>query len=386
MLSIRSIATRAAHKSKQTLQHIHKKNNFPPQTQNRPYTDMRSDTITKPTPTMLSQALTAPLGDDVFSEDPTVHALQDYTASKFNKQAALWLPSGTMANLTAIMAHCHERAGELICGKESHLTLWEGGNMSNIAHVHPRQVTEHPNGTLDLQQVRDVWRTDDDDHYAKTAVVCIENSHNMLGGAAIDAAYITSLGTLAQELKVGVHIDGARIFNASVSLDTPVDQLCQGADSVSVCMSKGLGAPMGSMLVGSKDLIRLAKRARKRLGGGTRQVGVVASMGLYAMQHHVERLGEDHERAKRIAVALYENGFYQPQSGDVDTNIVYFGLPEACSLSIEEFVSVLKEEYGVLVGYGYSRGGKLFRVCTHLDVDDDGVDRAIEGLLTVGKR
>lgn len=143
---------------------------------------------------------------------------------------------------------------------------------------------------------------------------------------------------------------------------------------------------MGSMLVGSKEFIRLAKRARKRLGGGTRQVGVVAAMGMYAIENNVNRLREDHIRAKRIATALKNNGFYQPQDGDVETNIVYFGLPDDCSLSIEEFATTMKEEYGVLVGYGYSKGGKLFRVCTHIDVDDDGVDRAIDGMISLGQR
>ena len=346
---------------------------------------MRSDTLTKPSKEMLSTVLGTPLGDDVFSEDPTVNKLQEMTADMFGKEDALWLPSGTMANLAAVMAHCHERASEIICGKESHITLWEGGNISNIGNVHPRQVEEDKTGKLDFDDIRDQWRLDNDDHFAKTALICIENSHNMHGGAALGKAYIDSLGDLAKELGVGVHIDGARIFNAAVSLGTPVNELCQGADSVSICMSKGLGAPMGSMLVGPKEIVRLAKRARKRLGGGTRQVGVVAAMGMYAIENNVQRLEEDHERAKRIAINLRDSGFYQPQDGNVDTNIVYFGLPEDCSLSIEEFVAALKNEYGVLVGSGYSKGGKLFRVCTHLDVNDSDVDRAIEGLINVGR-
>lgn len=348
--------------------------------------DMRSDTLTKPSKEMLSTALTAPLGDDVFSEDPTVNKLQDKTADLFNKEAALWLPSGTMANLVAVMAHCHERASEMIVGKESHLTLWEGGNISTIAGVNPRQVLENNVGKMDLEDVKDVWRLDNDDHFAKTALVCIENSHNMMGGSALDKEYIYELGSLAKELNIKVHIDGARIFNAAVSLQTPVSDLCESADSVSICLSKGLGAPMGSMLVGSKEFIRLARRARKRIGGGTRQAGVVAAMGMYAIENNVDRLAEDHERAKRIAIALKDNGFYQPQDGHVDTNIVYFGLPTDCKLSKEEFTRVLKDEYGVLVGYGYSRGGELFRACTHIDVDGKDVDHAIESILAVQAR
>ena len=209
----------------------------------RRYTDLRSDTVTRPCPAMLAAATSAPLGDDVLGEDPTVNRLQDATAARFGKDAALWLPTGTQANLAAIMAHCHERAGEAIVGKESHIALWEGGNVATVAGVHPRQVAEDRMGRLDLDDVRDAWRLDDDDHLAKTALVCVENSHNMHGGAALDKAYLDSLGVLARDLGIRVHVDGARIFNASVSLGTPVGDLCAGADSVSVCLSKGLGAP-----------------------------------------------------------------------------------------------------------------------------------------------
>eukprot|EP00979_Chaetoceros_neogracilis_P004834 scaffold840_cov257-Chaetoceros_neogracile.AAC.9 len=350
------------------------------------FVDCRSDTLTKPSKAMLSTALTAPLGDDVFSEDPTVNKLQEMTANLFEKEDALWCPSGTMTNLVAIMAHCHERATEIIVGKESHLTLWEGGNVATIAGVHPRQILENSFGKFDLEDVRDVWRLDDDDHFAKTALVCIENSHNMMGGSALEKAYIDELGTLTKELDIGMHIDGARIFNAAISLDTPVSELCESADSVSVCLSKGLGAPMGSVLVGTKEFIRLARRARKRLGGGTRQAGVIAAMNIYAIENNVERLADDHERAKRIAIALKDNGFYQPQNGNVQTNIVYFGLPKECRVSKEEFTRILKDEFGVLVGYGYSRGGELFRVCTHIDVDDKDVEHLIQSILTVQSR
>lgn len=208
----------------------------------------------------------------------------------------------------------------------------------------------------------------------------------MMGGCALDKQYIDSLGELAKDLKLGVHIDGARIFNASISLGTPVGELCEGANSVSICLSKGMGAPMGSLLVGDKEFIRLARRARKRLGGGTRQVGVVAAMGLFAIENNVDRLADDHFRASKIAKALHENGFHQPQNGKVDTNIVYFALPDSCSLSKEEFAMRLKKEYGVLVGYGYSRGGNLFRACTHMDVNDRDVDHTIESLLQLASK
>jgi threonine aldolase len=203
----------------------------------------------------------------------------------------------------------------------------------------------------------------------------------MCGGSVLDKEYIDSLGDLAKDLKIALHIDGARIFNACVALGISPATLCKSADTVSICLSKGLGAPMGSVLVGSKETIRLARRARKRLGGGTRQVGVVAAQGLYAVENNIHRLAEDHYRAKAIAKVLYENGFYQPQNGDVQTNIVYFGLPRNCSLTTKEFADRLKRDCKVLIGSGYSKGGNLFRICTHLDVNNEDVEIAINGIV-----
>lgn len=330
---------------------------------------------------MLRTSISAPLGDDVFDEDPTVHKLQDHLADMFGKESALWFPTGTQTNLAAIMAHCHERASEIIVGKDAHVTLWEGGNISTIAGVHPRQIAEDTFGRLSFDEIRDQWRDDSDDHWAKTALVCIENTHNMCGGSVVDKEYIDSLGDLAKDLKIALHIDGARIFNACVALGISPATLCKSADTVSICLSKGLGAPMGSVLVGSKETIRLARRARKRLGGGTRQVGVVAAQGLYAVENNIHRLAEDHYRAKAIAKVLYENGFYQPQNGDVQTNIVYFGLPRNCSLTTKEFADRLKRDCKVLIGSGYSKGGNLFRICTHLDVNNEDVEIAINGIV-----
>ena len=198
--------------------------------------------------------------------------------------------------------------------------------------------------------------------------------------------YFDRMGALAHSDKmrnVNVHVDGARIFNAAVALDIDVKDLCESVDSVSICLSKGLGAPLGSVLVGESDFIEVAKRARKRCGGGMRQAGVVAAMGLYAVQNNVERLAEVHIRAKKIGLSLKENGFYMMRNGEIDTNIVYFGLPETTNLSREGFRTRLSEEYGVKVTGGYSRGGKLFRIVTHMNVDDEGVDRAIEAMLTL---
>jgi len=320
----------------------------------------------------------------VFGEDDTVTALEEYVADLSGKEKGLYVPTGTMSNLVGILAHCHGRASEIIIGSESHICLWEGGNVANLGGIHTRQIPESStDATMDLTSIQDMSRTDNDDHFAKTSLICLENTHNMMGGIAIPPSYLDQVSHLAKTQldDVKVHVDGARIFNASIALQVPVADLCRGADSVSICLSKGLGAPLGSVLVGDVETIRLARRARKRVGGGMRQAGVVAAMGAYALEHNVRRLEEDHVRARRIAEELVRYGFRQPQGGDVDTNIVYFGLPEGCGVSKEELCGKLYECYGVKMGGGYSKGGELFRLCTHMDIDDEGVDRALEGLV-----
>lgn len=233
---------------------------------------------------------------------------------------------------------------------------------------------------MNLEDIQHVFRRDNDDHFAKTAVICLENTHNMTGGIAISKEYTDQVGILSKNLGIPVHVDGARIFNASIALGISMSSLCESVDSISVCLSKGLGAPIGSLVVGNTDFIRLAKRARKRVGGGMRQAGVIASMGMYALTHNVQRLEEDHQRARRLAQELVSCGFYQPQQGNVDTNIVYFALPSTCTLSKQEFTSRLFTEYGVQVGFGYSRNGDWFRIVTHLDINDEDIDRALEGM------
>jgi threonine aldolase len=336
---------------------------------------------------MLECALTAPTGDDVFSEDPTVLELEAYMANLFEKEKALFLPSGTMSNLVALLSHCHARASEIIIGTYSHLCIWEGGGVSNLGGIHTRQIREsNVDATFSVGDIRECWRTDNDDHFPKTEVLCLENTHNLMGGIALPASYISAMGDLARdELDIRLHVDGARIFNAAVSQNIPVGELCRGADSVSVCLSKGLGAPLGTVLVGETDFIRLAKRARKRCGGGMRQAGVVASMGLYAVQNNVERLKDDHDRAQRLAMELKRNGFQQPRDGAVDTNLVFFGLPDGSTIKNEEFCSRLESKYGVKIGGGYRRSGsELFRAAFHMNVSDEDTDRAIEAIVSLG--
>lgn len=353
-----------------------------------PVVDLRSDTLTAPSRPMLECALTAPTGDDVFSEDPTVLELEAYMADLFGKEKALYVPTGTMGNLVSLLSHCQARASEVIIGTYSHLCLWEGGNVANLGGIHTRQIRENDlDATLSVNDIRECWRTDNDDHFPKTEVLCLENTHNLMGGTALPASYITAMGDLARnELGIRLHIDGARIFNAAVSQNIPVGELCQGADSVSICLSKGLGAPLGTVVVGETEFIRLAKRARKRCGGGMRQAGVVAAMGLYAAQNNVDRLKDDHNRAQRLAAELKRNGFEQPRDGLVDTNLVFFGLPEGSPLTNEEFASRLESEYRVKVGGGYRRGGgELFRAAFHMNISDKDTERAIDAIVSLSK-
>jgi threonine aldolase len=346
--------------------------------------DLRSDTVTKPSRAMLECALEAPVGDDVMGEDPTVLELESHMAELFGKEKGLYVPTGTMANLTAILSHCHGRASEIIVGAASHICLWEGGNAANLGGVHTRQIAEdEQDATLSVDAIRDACRSDNDDHFAKTELLCIENTQNMLGGVALPPSYIDSMGTLCGELGIRLHIDGARIFNAAIAQQVSVKSLCQGADSVSVCLSKGLGAPMGSVLVGETEFIRLAKRARKRCGGGMRQAGITAAMGLYAVKNNVSRLEDDHNRAKLLAQELQRHSFQLPRGSQIDTNIVYFLLPVDSNVSKEEFATRLATQHGVKVTGGYSRGGKLFRAVTHMDVTESDVERAAEAIVQV---
>jgi threonine aldolase len=347
----------------------------------RPVIDLRSDTVTLPSKEMFSASSNAVLGDDVMTEDPTVLELEHEMANLFQKEAGIFVPTGTMSNLVALLAHCHTRAAEVIIGSSSHICLWEGGGASSLGGIHTRQVIENDDAQFHPDDIRDSVRPDTDDHFPQTKLLCLENTHNMLGGVALSKMYMDQMGILAREMNIKSHCDGARIFNAAVAQDVSVAELCENIDSVSICLSKGLGAPVGSVLVGETEFIRLAKRARKRAGGGMRQVGVIAAMGIYAVRNNISRLTDDHARAKRIGSELKANGFFLPRGGKVDTNIVYFGLPEHSPTTKEDLCTRLYDGYGVKITGGYSKGGKLFRLVTHLGVDDEGVDRAIEGLV-----
>jgi threonine aldolase len=356
--------------------------------------DYRSDTVTKPSKEMLQTVLNVQTGDDVMGEDTTVQQLQVEVATLFGKQFSLFVPSGTMSNLCSITSHCSsDAASEIVLGSQSHLSLWEGGNISTVANVFPRQLTEHSlTGEFDLNIVQSMIRSDNDDHYATTKVICLENTHNEIGGVPLSFEYINKICSIAHEKSIKVHVDGARIWNASIAKNISLDTYCKNVDSISVCLSKGLGAPIGSLLVSDdKEFIRIAKRARKRYGGGMRQVGVVAVMGLYAIQNNIQRLHIDHSNAKRLAQLLVNNGnFILQRNTSVETNIFFVSLPtltepEAFSSSLleskrtkqiaaQQFQQILFNEYGIKMIGGYGVDNTTFRIVTHLNIRNDDID------------
>ena len=322
--------------------------------------DLRSDTVTQPTPAMREAMARAEVGDDVFGDDPTVNRLQEACAERFGMEAGLFFPSGTQSNCAALMAHC-QRGEEVIVGQDAHTYHYEAGGMAVLGSIQPQPLTNRPDGTLDLGEVEAAIKPDDA-HFAITKLLALENT---IGGKVISRAYMAEALALAKRRGLSTHLDGARIFNASVKLGMPVKDLCAGFDTVSVCLSKGLGTPAGTVLVGRKDVIARARRIRKMLGGTMRQVGILAAAGLYALEHNVQRLAEDHANAERLAQGLARMGL---RVDPVQTNMVFAAVPP-------ESVAPLKrhlEEKGIKV-----LAGPRLRLVTHLDVDRAAIDRAL---------
>jgi len=318
--------------------------------------DLRSDTVTRPSPGMREAMARAEVGDDVFGDDPTVNRLQESAAEIFGFEASLFFPTGTQSNLAALMSHC-QRGDEVLVGMEAHTYRYEAGGGAVLGSIQPQAIVNRPDGTLDLKEVEAAIKPDDP-HFARTRLLALENT---ITGRVIPRQYFDEALALAGRRGLATHLDGARIFNAAVKLGMPVKELCRGFDSVSSCLSKGLGAPAGTMLLGSKDFIARARRARKILGGVMRQAGILAAAGLYALEHNVERLAEDHANAERLAKGL---GVEPPQS-----NMVF--APSAPGL-VEHLA-----KHGVIV-----LPGARLRLVTHLDVDAAGIDRAIAAFNT----
>jgi threonine aldolase len=333
-----------------------------------PVVDLRSDTITRPTPGMREAMAQAAVGDDVFDDDPTLHALQDRVAALLGKEAALFVVSGTMGNQLAVRTQV-DHGDEVLLERRSHIFNYEAGAAAAIsgAQLH---VLDGDRGRLDPAQVATAVRTTDD-HNPPTRLLCLENTHNMAGGVVIPLDALARTAAAAKERGLRVHLDGARLWNASVRTGVELAAWAEPFDTVMLCFSKGLGAPVGSILVGDRATVRRARRFRKMLGGGIRQGGVLAAACLYALDHHVARLADDHRRARRLAELVAGAPGVDVDPATVDTNIVFFELspdgPTAAAL-----VAGLKERGVWMSAYGPYR----LRAITHLDVDDGGIDRA----------
>lgn len=292
--------------------------------------DMRSDTVTKPTEAMYKAMVAAEVGDDVFGDDPTVLALQAHVAELLGKEAGLFVPTGTMGNLIAVGVHCSGRGEEVITGRDSHMFFYEQGGASWLMGAVFNLLPNQPDGTLDLEAVRLASKNSEDAHHARAKLLSLENTQNRMGGKVLSLEYMAQASALCKELGMLLHIDGARLWNAAAKLGVPPADLCKGADTVTVCLSKALGAPVGSVLVGSAEFIRSAKRLRKALGGGMRQAGVLAAAGIYAVDNHRERLVEDHANAQHLGEGLAELGLKVIPAA---TNMVFWEVDNAPELT-----------------------------------------------------
>ena len=330
--------------------------------------DLRSDTVTQPTPAMRAAMMAAPLGDDVFGDDPTVNALQEHMAALTGKEAALFMPSGTQSNLCGILAHCG-RGDEYIVGQLAHTYRYEGGGAAVFGSVQPQPLTQDAQGRMALADIAAAIKPDDP-HFARTRLLCLENTWN---GHVMPDEYLRTATALAREKGLNTHLDGARVFNAAVASAAPeqttfarLREIADHFDSLSVCFSKGLGAPVGSALCGSRELIARARRIRKMAGGAMRQAGLLAAAALHALEHHVDRLADDHALAERLAEGLHGVDGIRVRSAD--TNIVFADVADERGPALLAHLQAQNILATGLIG---------LRFVTHLDVDAAGIDRAI---------
>ena len=336
-----------------------------------PVIDLRSDTITRPTPAMREAMAQAEVGDDVFGEDPTVNRLEALAAERLGKEAALFVTSGTMGNLVCLLSHCG-RGDEMIVGDQAHTYVYEQGGSAALGGIHPRPLRNQPDGTIALQDIETAIRGDDV-HFPRTRLICLENTHNRCGGAVLTLEYMHAVGELARRHGLAVHLDGARIFNAAVALGVDVKVLADDADSVTFCLSKGLAAPVGSLICGSAEFIAEARRARKVVGGGWRQAGVIAAAGIVALEQMVERLAEDHANAKRLAEGLAVLPGIVLDPAQVQTDIVIFELHRE-DMTPDALAERLRER-GVWL---FTIGGRRLRAVTNYHVTAADIGRALE--------
>ncbi len=325
--------------------------------------DLRSDTVTRPTPAMRAAMAAADVGDDVFGDDPSVNRLQQQLAEKTGHEAGLFFPSGTQSNLAALMAHCG-RGEEFIIGSLGHSFKYEAGGAAVLGSLWPCPIEYQADGTLALEKVAAAIKPDDA-HFPRSRLLVLENTQN---GRVLPLTYIKEAAGFARGHGLGIHLDGARVFNAAVKLGVPVREITQHFDSVSICLSKGLGCPVGTVLVGSKALLAKAHRARKILGGGMRQAGILAAAGIYALEHHVERLAEDHANAQALAEGLAQIKQIKLDLTAVQTNMLFLEIQPQHAQPLAEHL----QQAGILI-----LSGVRLRLVTHLDVSAEDVRRVI---------
>jgi threonine aldolase len=333
--------------------------------------DLRSDTVTQPTEAMRDAIYNVALGDDVYGEDPSTIRLEEMAARLMGKEAALLVSSGTMGNLASLLVHC-SRGDEVILGSEAHIFHYEAGGMSALGGIFPHLVPNQSDGTMLIEDIEGAIRGDDI-HFPRTRLICIENTHNRCNGIPLTVEYTDSVVKLAKNYGLKVHLDGARIFNAAVTLGVEAAELTRGVDSVSFCLSKGLSAPIGSVLCGSKEFVAEARRIRKILGGGMRQTGIIAAAGIMALDDMTKRLEEDHRNARRFAEGVAGIPGFSVDLEYVKTNIVFFHLT-GDRISDEDILARADEKGLKFLSLGPSR----FRVVTHYGIGADDIERALE--------
>ncbi len=339
--------------------------------------DLRSDTVTPPTPAMREAMASAVVGDDVYGDDPTVNRLQELAAGMLGKEAAILVPSGTMGNLASLLAHCG-RGDEIIVGDLAHTFLYEAGGAAALGGIHPRQLRNQPDGTLALEEIRAAIRSDDA-HFPPTRLIALENTHNRCKGVALTLDYQLAVRAIADEFGLILHLDGARLFNAAAALGVPAREVAAPFDSVTFCLSKGLSAPAGSLIAGTRPFIVKVHRARKMLGGGMRQAGIIAAAGIVALETMVDRLADDHARARELARRLSLIPALIVENEVPASNMVYLSLGEEVPLGGREISEGLLAR-GVKVG---AVGHRRLRLVTHAWVGDADVAQAVAAFTDV---
>jgi threonine aldolase len=339
--------------------------------------DLRSDTVTLPTPAMREAIFRADLGDDVFGEDATINRFEALAAERLGMEAALLVVSGTMGNAVAVLTHCG-RGDEVILGDASHIFLNEAGGMSALGGIFPHTIPNLPDGTLALSAIEAAVRDEGNLHYPRTRLICLENTHNRCYGACLTPEYTASVAALARRRGLSVHLDGARLFNAAVALGVDIRRLTAGVDSVNLCISKGLAAPVGSVICGSAEFIGRARKIRKMMGGGMRQAGIIAAAGIVALETMVERLAEDHVNARHLAEGIASIPGLSTDPSRVQTNILYIDLLDR-RLTDEAFMAKL-EQRGVRLSHP---GPGRFRMLTHYGIGPVQIEQAVAALSAV---